>query len=63
MLLDTCLIEVVRADIHIAYDADLWTFVPELRTLELIEQSLGELLKNAKKHYMDQIPYCMVFYA
>jgi hypothetical protein len=41
MLLDMRLMEVVRTDIHIAYDDDLWTFVPELRMLLVKEHSLG----------------------
>jgi hypothetical protein len=63
MLLDTCLMEVVRADIHVAYDDNLWTFVPELELLESIEESLRKLLKNGKRHYMDEVPHCTVFYA
>jgi hypothetical protein len=40
MLLSTRLMEVVRADIHIAYDHDLWVFVPERKMLVVIEESL-----------------------
>jgi hypothetical protein len=55
--------EVVRADIHIAYDDNLWTFVPELEVLESIERSLKKLLADGKRHHMDQVPHCTVFYA
>lgn len=49
------LMEVVRADIHIAYDDDLWTFVPDLKMLKMIELSLKQLITEAKAHCIDQV--------
>jgi hypothetical protein len=51
----TSLIDIVRTDIHVAYDDDLWTFVPELKVLEMIERSLIRLIREAKKHCMDEV--------
>jgi len=47
--------EVVRADIHIAYDGDLWTFVPDLKMLKKIELSLKQLITEAKVHCINQV--------
>ena len=49
------LIEIVRADVHIAYDDDLWTFVPDLKMLKKIELSLKQLITEAKVHCIDQV--------
>ena len=49
------LMKVVRADIHIAYDDDLWTFVPDLKMLKKIELSLKQLITEAKVHCIDKV--------
>jgi hypothetical protein len=55
--------ELVRANVHIAYDDDLWTFVPDLKMLKKMELSLKQLITEAKVRFIDQVCNHVVYYS